>query len=340
MTLSNMNHKFFLYLATGSKQYCEFLFTMNVKNILISFFYKEPWDLKPLIKRNNCNIICDSGAFSSWNLAQREKRNGNSNWKKYLIDIDEYAEFIEKHKDIIFRAVNLDVIPGEQGQIPSQEQVIEAAEQGWKNYLYLKKKGYDTIHVFHQGESFDYLDRMLKNCNYIGISPCNDYSDNKKFAWLDHIFRYIMKSNNPKIKTHGFGVTSKKLVERYPWWSCDSSSYSLTAAMGSVITPWGRVYVSDQNLGDKDHILNRPQEIQDHINKYFMEHVGYNIQSMTRKSKEYTGTCECGREYLSHSKVQAYKPRNFANIVYFLRLEEKIRSQGATMNFLKQQTIF
>ena len=337
-----LHDKFNLFLATGTKQYLEFLLTCNVKNVLISFAYKEPWALKPLMKWNNVNLLCDSGAFTAWNLAENKKAEGDPNWKRYLINIDEYSDFIDKHKDIIFRAVNLDVIPGQQGQTPSQEEIVQAAEKGWENYLYLKRKGHDTVHVFHQGEPTEYLDRMInEGCDYIGISPSNDNSDEKKLIWLDHIFRHIANSKNPKIKTHGFGVTSRRLVERYPWFSCDSSSYSLTAAMGSILTPYGRVYISDQNKFDPDHIENKPEQIRDHITKYLMDEIGYPITTMTKTVEEQQETCpSCQNKVLFQVKTQAYKPRNFANIIYFLKLQAKVRKEGPNMDFIKQQVLF
>lgn len=294
----SVHEKFNLFFATGSRQYLEFLLTCNVKNILISYAYPEPWSLKPLLKRNKINLLCDSGAFTSWNLAQKKKREGDPNWEKCLVDLDKYIAFVKKHEDIIYRAVNLDVIPGEQGVKPTQQQIIDAAEQGWQNYLYMKKNGINSVHVYHYGEPTEYLDRMLAECDYIGVSPSNDLHDNEKMKWLDYTFTYIAKSNNPTIKTHGFGVTSKRLVERYPWFSCDSASYSLTAAMGGILTPWGRVYISDQNHHDPDHILRRPLRIQEHIDKYLFENVGYGIKQMTNNKEEKTKFCpSCNHQW-------------------------------------------
>ena len=331
---------FNLFFATGSKQYLEFLLICGAKNILISYAYPEPWRMKNIIKRHNIRLLCDSGAFTSWNLAQKKKREGDPYWQKHLVNLDAYIEFLEKHRDIIFRAVNLDVIPGEQGVKPTEKEIEEAAEQGWENYLYLKKKGWNTIHVFHQGEPFKYLDRMLEYCDYIGVSPSNDASEKSKFNWMDHTFRYILNSKNPKIKTHGFAVTSKILVERYPWTSVDSSSYSLTAAKGTIITPYGRIYVSDQNQGDPNHLVNRPEEIRRHINDYLMEKIGYGITSMIDKNNDYYGACEkCGHSFRDTIKAQPYKPRNFVNINYFIELQETRRQNGPSLDFMKQETL-
>jgi len=331
---------FNLFFATGSKQYLEFLLICNIKNILISFAYPEPWRMKGIIKRNNVKLLCDSGAFTSWNLSQKKKREGDANWAKHLINIDEYAKFLDKHSDIIYRAVNLDVIPGEQGSPPTQEQILDAAEEGWKNYLYLKSKGHDTIHVFHQGEPLWVLDRMLKECDYIGISPNNDASEASKFRWMDYTFRHIAESENPNIKTHGFAVTSAKLVKRYPWKSVDSSSYSITSALGSVLTKYGRIYVSDQNHNKEDHILKKPDLIKKHINDYLMERIGYGIKSMSDRRQQRPVNCpQCLHEIEVYEKIQAYKPRNFANIIYYQELQEERREKGPSMDFMKQKTL-
>lgn len=360
-----MYNNFSLYFSTGTRGYLELLLICNVKRILISFAYKNPWLMKNIIKRNNIQILCDSGAYTAWNSAEKnrqleaEQLNKNFNslptkeqdkiynevdkigkWKKYLINIDAYAEHLDKHKDIIYKAVNLDVMPGHQGQIRTEQQCIDAAEQGWENYLYLKKKGHDTIHVFHQGEPLWVLDRMLKYCNYIGLSPNQDLSQKNKMRWLDDIFRHILDSNNPKIKLHGFGVTAKMLVNRYPWFSVDSSTYSLTAAMGSILTNYGLVYVSDQNKEHCNHIENKPQQSQYALDKYLIKKIGYGIKSMTQnKILEEIKCPQCNFQMMSVTKRQAYRTRNYANIIYFLELEEQRVKDGCQLTFYQQKTL-
>ena len=374
---SNEIKDFNLFMACGSKQYLEFLLICNVKNILISYAYPEPWQMKGLIKRNNVNLICDSGAFTSWNLSQKKRMeecyskcggegiwqiahpdekerilqevDKEGLWKKHLVDIDKYLEHLNKYKDIIWRAVNLDVIPGKQGAMPTEQERLDAAEEGWKNYKYLKERGWDTIHVYHQFEPLWVLDRMLDECDYIGVSPCNDSSEKSKLEWMDQTFRYIMNydySKNPRIKpgeiikTHGFAVTSKTLVERYPWYTVDSSSYSLTAAMGNILTSLGRIYVSDQNLNDPDHANNRPQLIKDHIDNHLKNLIGYGIQSMMEKENQLEAKCpKCHTPVMTTQKTQAYKPRNFANICFYLDLQERRRKNGPNLDFMKQQVL-
>ena len=332
-----------LFLATGSKAYLEYLMTCGAKQILISFAYADTFILKELMKRNDVKLLCDSGAFTSWNLAMRKKQEGDPNWKNFLVDIYKYIAFVKEHEDIIWRAVNLDVIPGEQGREPGFEEIEIAAQQGFDNLKIMQAHGINAIHVYHQGEDLKWLDKMIVEgaCDYIGVSPCNDYSTERKQAWLDQVFRYLGEKY-PHIKTHGFGVTAGVLVKRYPWYSTDSSSYSMTAAMGAILTPYGRIYVSDdpEGLGDPDHIDNKPQQIKDFIDKYLLARIGYNLKSMMDKDGKTSVQCTHCKEYHEIlAKTQAYKPRNFANISYFLDLEDEVNSIDCPMNFSKQSTL-
>ncbi len=41
----------------------------------------------------------------------------------------------------------------------------------------------------------------------------------------------------PRVRTHGFAMTSLLLITRYPWWSVDSSSWVKLGAYGFVYIP-------------------------------------------------------------------------------------------------------
>jgi hypothetical protein len=52
----------------------------------------------------------------------------------------------------------------------------------------------------------------------------------------------------PKVKVHGFGLTSLPMMLRYPWWSVDSTSWVMTGRMGGIFVPrWveGKGWVYD-----------------------------------------------------------------------------------------------
>jgi len=171
-------------------------------------------------------VILDSGAFSAWT-------------KFKAIDLDDYIAFINQHKDLVDFYINLDVIPGNFGRVPSIKEVKESALASIKNLEYMESKGLRPMPVFHQGEELKYLTTYIeKGYDYIGISPANDRGTSEKIQWLDGIFEFIGDDKGfPTIKTHGFGVTALEIMFRYPWFSVDSASWAFTGAFGSILIP-------------------------------------------------------------------------------------------------------
>ena len=182
-----MNPVMLYFGGPGHKGTCLRQVESGVKNKLCSYFYPEQlssW--LEIAKDVPGNILIDSGAFSAWN-------------KRVSIDFDKYIEYcktfiplVEKQGKIV-RVVNLDVIPGKKGtsgdlnrsvKREDKEIIENAAKRGYENLLYFKKKGITPIHVFHQGESFRWLDKMIQETDYIGVSPANDLSMSQKGLWI------------------------------------------------------------------------------------------------------------------------------------------------------------
>lgn len=218
------------FASSPSKQHIKLLEEEGVENLLISYhFIKKPKELaKLLAEANNYEpkrLIIDSGAFSVW-------ANGGT------VDREAYVQFcLEVQKllpsSIEIHIVNLDVIPGEWGSVPSQEEIDKSAEAGWQNMLYLESFGLKVIHVFHQHEKWEVLDRLVAHSDYIGISPANDVSNARKQKWMAQVFKRL-DVKNTKIKTHGFAVTSHNQLYSFPYYSADSSSWVTPARYGRI----------------------------------------------------------------------------------------------------------
>ena len=168
-------------------------------------------------------IMLDSGAYTLW------KKGGK-------VNIDEYCDFIFKYKDKVESYVNLDVIPGKWSVKPTFQEIEEAARKSFENYTHMLKKGLNPIPVFHQGEDFKWLERYIDiSCEYIGISPANDSFTPQKVKWLDHVFNRITDCNGyPIVKTHGFGITTPKILFKYPWYSVDSITWKISPSFGDM----------------------------------------------------------------------------------------------------------
>lgn len=221
------------------------------------------------------NIFIDSGAFSV-------------HTKGIELNVDEYIDYINSIDEDIHIFAQVDKIPGEFGKEKTKEQIIEAPKLSWDNYLYMKEKVISRdklLPIFHQGEDFKWLENMLEykhedgqHIAYIGISPANDKSAKEKEIFIHKCFNIIKKSSNPLVKTHAFGMTSKWILERYPFTSADSTSWLMTGANGNIMTPKGIILVSDKKLSDPGHIMNMPEEARENI-QYFLEKLGYTLES-------------------------------------------------------------
>lgn len=179
-----------------------------------------------MIDPSQFTFFLDSGAYSAWS-------------KGTEIDIDELIAFIKANIEHIEVYACLDSIPGELGKPATEKQRREAAEKTWDNYLYMKSEGLDPLPVYHYGEDFKYLERMLDyGCDYIGIGGLVSVPGPMRRHWLDRVFKRITDAEGrPIVKTHGFGMTAVPLIFRYPWYSIDSTTWIQITANGAVYLP-------------------------------------------------------------------------------------------------------
>lgn len=300
------------------------VYKAGIRNKLVSYQY--PYQLTGwvgAIQRDGIpgdlgSVIIDSGAFTAWNKGQ-------------VIDLAKYTQYALIAKDqleslgIPCRIVNLDVIPGKRGQTASLNRnfsnknnikiINKASKEGYQNMKYMMKAGVDKpIHVFHQGDHFKWLDRMIQHTDYIGVSPANDVSQKSKYAWIQSVFEYIYK-NNIDVKTHGFAVHTRESLLDFPWTSCDAASWRLWAGFGLVFVPVGgytnpdyskkhiTLAVSEKVIG-KNHGKMSPQVIK------LLESSGY-----------------------TYEELQTWQGRVMMNIKGFLGYEEWINQYKAKQEF-------
>lgn len=275
------------------------------------------------MKKPSVDLFLDSGAFSAWS-------------KQTEINIDEYVDFILLHQNNIDVIANLDVIPGEWGKQNTPEDVENSAKKGFDNYYYMLKRGVDKnklVHIFHQGEDPKWLLKMMKEMDYIGVSPANDKSTPQKIEWLDKVYsEYICDAKGiPQIKTHGFGVTALPILIRYPWYSVDSTSWVLTGRFGGIFVPKKKNGVYDYlQIPHKINVSNRSSSLKDagqHLTTLskieqreilqYLEERGY---CLGESSFDEEGT----ETIITEGVSNAYMKRDEVNIIYFLDLERNL----------------
>ena len=249
-------------------------------------------------------LFVDSSAYGAWT------RNA-------VIDIDDYIGFLNNNAGKFSVIASLDVIPGRKGEQSTRQQVKEASEQSWENYLYMYEQMIDKdelIPVFHVGEPLDALHRILEHrhpngspIKYMGLGGLVGVPKEFRLKWLDSVWDIIMSSSNPDIKTHAFGVTMLDILERYPFASADSGSAGRTGTVGFIMSPHGVINLSER-FGGMAAFNKLPKEAKDLILS-LMERtgVGMTIEELIA-SKDYR--IMVNFQYLSDwVKTYRYKPR-------------------------------
>jgi len=190
----------------------------HLPHILESYHYIHKDSYVQTIREKEDRIFLDSGAFSAFTLGVD-------------IDLPGYCNYIQ---------TNADIIKVEDGIVlASVLDGIGDPQETYENQLAMEALGVRPLPCFHAGEDERYLEWYVKNYDYITLGGMVGASTKQLMIWLDRMWdKYLTDgSGNPRLKVHGFGITSIPIMDQYPWWSCDSSSWIQSAAFGSVITP-------------------------------------------------------------------------------------------------------
>lgn len=199
-------------------------------NLLESYHYIHRQTFVDSIRGDKRQVFLDSGAFSAFT-------------KGIEVDMAAYCRYIKENDDIIEKIdgiVCASVLDG-----------IGDPLKTWQNQLAMEKMGVRPLPCFHYGEDERYLEWYIANYDYITLGGMVPISTPQLKLWLDRIWEnYLVDgSGRPRLRVHGFGLTTVSLMERYPWYSVDSSSWVQIARVGGMLLmPEARVLnVSNQS---------------------------------------------------------------------------------------------
>lgn len=169
------------------------------------------------------DIFLDSGAWSNY--------TGRSN-----ITLDTYSNFLATHADYFKEYSSLDV--------------INKGEESYNNWVELKRRGFNSIPVFHANSDIKYLEEYLKYSDRIALGALARVPKQLRLWNLDYLWsKYLVNSEGlPKYKVHGFGLTDIDIMIRYPWYSVDSSTWIKHSCYGLILVP-------QQNLDSEPNFL-------------------------------------------------------------------------------------
>lgn len=260
--------------------------------------------------KSRVNILLDSGAYSAWSHNK-------------TIDVRDYIKFVKQVKDQVWCYVNLDVIPGSINRKRTREEVEVSAAKSYQNLERMRDAGLRPLPVFHQGESFSWLEKMIADGEeYIGVSTAKNQPNRVQNRWLDQFFSAITDSKGrPIVRVHGFGSAHVGLLKRLPWQSVDSAGWRIAPA-------FGQIYVPVYRNGRPDYIA-APQMVwicdrdNKHTSKsgalYQLERYGPVTQAAVRQFLEEEVGCDLG--------MARHDPfyRCQAMVTYYVRVCECIK---------------
>lgn len=256
------------------------------------------------------DLFIDSGAFSF-------------HTGKAKLDLEEYINYLNEMDDEIYVCAQVDTIPGKFGQPKSAEDYVESAQKSWDNYLYMRtklKSPKKLTPVFHYGESFDALQRILdyrdengEPIDYIGISPANDTAQATKDVYMRQVYDFIAKSSNPHVKTHLYGMTSINGLSKVPAFSADSISHRHIAAYNKLLVPeFGVISISRKTRTSKSKSnMNFVETADEHAVKKLHDYLSF--LGVTLEQCEESSSIRCAvtmYSIIQMIKDNPYKPEN------------------------------
>lgn len=220
---------------------------------LESYHYIHKDSFIKKIRRENVKVFLDSGAFSAYSQGVK-------------IDIGKYCDYCIRNQDIIRFPAVLDVIDFEDKE--------KAVKGTYWNQMEIERRfkaagvcfegtGYGPLPTAHYGEPDEVVKHYADNYEYMALGGLVPVSTPQMILWLDHLWERILchPDGTPRVKVHGFGITSLPVMQRYPWYSVDSSTWVQWAANGMILLPnrGGQLNVSSRSSSRKvqgQHIDN------------------------------------------------------------------------------------
>lgn len=215
--------------SDASKEYNPVLYDLGVINRLESY-----WSLKGKPPSPNFLTLLDSGGFVA-------------RTKGIQIDVKKYAEYINEHK--IIYAFNLDT-----------SDVPETLSN--QKYLDENCSSCHVLPVYHysdfKGNTRELIQDYAKQYHYVATGGTAGQMLGKKET--HEYFKYVFRHTEDKIKVHGLGMTAKDMLELYPWFSVDSTSWLSAARFGNTNTIDCELTAAF-NAKKKHFLVNTRQEV-------------------------------------------------------------------------------
>jgi hypothetical protein len=204
-----------VYFAGNVAGHDHSLYAAGVRSKLLTFAEIDDWGKLSFAywiynKPHDVRIFMDSGAFSAF-------------MRGAIISLDRYMRFCQDN------AANLETIV--------QLDRIGDPETTKKNLAIMESEGLKPIPVFTSAAPLSELERLCERYHHIALGGLRG-KEAGTVAWrrrhFDKVFAVAQKYW--PVKFHAFGITGQWVLERYPFYSVDSSSAIVGGGMGRIMS--------------------------------------------------------------------------------------------------------
>ncbi|MGA5202780.1 hypothetical protein [Streptomyces variegatus] len=207
--------------------------------LLVSYHYHRGTDLAELVDSfgGDVDLFADSGAYSAATTGA-------------TIRVADYAAWLRDWDPLWTVRAGLDVI-GDHEATARNTEALRAA-------------GAEVMPVFHVGEPWAVLEDLCAANTYVALGGMALHAvgaskQRPLMRWLVRCFRIAAEHGT---RFHGFGMTSAQLVKNLPFYSVDSSSYTLGIR-------WGLAYLWNAPALRMESVLFRnPDEVRPHADLF------------------------------------------------------------------------
>lgn len=169
------------------------------------------------------DVVIDSGAFTAYNSGK-------------AIDLDRYIDWLRGHRKAIRFGFALDVIGDHAASARNYDRMREALGTAVQ-----------VVPTWHIGSPWPELERLCREADYVSIGGAVPFFRQQTML-MRHLIRAHKVAREHGTSLHGLGLTGQDVMNRLPWASVDSSSWTMPRRMplvylarrdGSLATAWG-----------------------------------------------------------------------------------------------------
>lgn len=188
---------------------CAHLYGTGEAGGLVSFMGKVQTDL---VIKHGIITVFDNGAFSLWKrlkkLGTLDGFDWDKHWTKFYLWLFMYYSKIEWF-------LIPDVIEGSEEE---NDRLVNSVPSMFKD---------KAVPVWHTVESIDRFVRLCDEFDIVAIGACGQHQtimSDACISRLGHAFDEIYRYRDISVKIHGLRMTDNRVVAKFPFHSCDSTS--------------------------------------------------------------------------------------------------------------------